>query len=253
MPSCCRSVPLCAIPLHLHESTEDLFRQGAVDTRRTPRSQSEERGRYCRPHGRRASDRTLLHSIRSERGEAEAPRTLRSGGRVVQRALQRAGAGSSFPLTRVDLEDELIRALGAALVEAVIDIQRELESFRTIQKPPVWRHQRVEAQLRRFMRSGATRKLRYALAGRRPRSCTSTSTARPRACSHLTVAEVSKESCHWPVVSGCTMRHSRSLARMRPSNSSCTVEATRSSWAFEFSPEKGDRGYCSMARRSKTG
>jgi predicted ATP-dependent endonuclease of OLD family len=94
--------------------------------------------------------------------------------RVVQRALQRAGAGSSFPLTRadleelgfyvcvVDLEDELIRALGAASVEAVIDAQRELESFRTLQKQPAWRDQNVEAQLRRFMGSGATRKIRYA-------------------------------------------------------------------------------------------
>jgi hypothetical protein len=67
-----------------------------------------------------------------------------------------------FYVCVVDLEDELIRALGAASVEAVIDAQRELDSFRTLQKQPAWRGQRIEAQLRRFMGSGSTRKIRYA-------------------------------------------------------------------------------------------
>jgi hypothetical protein len=62
----------------------------------------------------------------------------------------------------MDLEDELIRALGAAWVEAVIDAQGELASFRTLQKQVAWRGQSTEAQLRRFMGSGATRKIRYA-------------------------------------------------------------------------------------------
>lgn len=93
---------------------------------------------------------------------------------VIRRGLQRAGFGSGLPLTRagmeeldfyacvVDLEDELIRALGAASVMAVIDSQGELDSFRTFQKEPAWRGQRVEAQLRRFMGSGARRKIQYA-------------------------------------------------------------------------------------------
>lgn len=93
---------------------------------------------------------------------------------VVRRALQQAGFGSGFTLTReemeelgfyvcvVDLEDELIRALGAGSVEAVIASQGELDSFRTLQKQPAWRGQRIEAQLRRFMGSGSTRKIRYA-------------------------------------------------------------------------------------------
>lgn len=92
--------------------------------------------------------------------------------RVVRRSLERAGFGA--PLTRedmeelgfyvcvVDLEDELIRSLGSAAVEAVIDAQGELDSFRTLQKQPAWRGQRVEAQLRRFMGSGGRRKIRYA-------------------------------------------------------------------------------------------
>jgi hypothetical protein len=93
---------------------------------------------------------------------------------VVQRRLQRAGFGSASPLTRsdmeelgfyvcvVDLEDELIRALGAAAVEAVIEAQGEIGSFRTFQKEPAWRGQPTEAQLRRFMGSGGSRKIRYA-------------------------------------------------------------------------------------------
>lgn len=93
---------------------------------------------------------------------------------VVRRALQHAVPGSRSPLTRadleelgffvcvVDLEDELIRALGVAGVEAVLDAQGELDSFRTLQKQPAWRGRETEAQLRRFMGSGATRKIRYA-------------------------------------------------------------------------------------------
>lgn len=61
-----------------------------------------------------------------------------------------------------DLEDELIRALGAARVESLLDSQGDLGSFRTLQKQPAWRTKGVEAQLRRFLGSGARRKLRYA-------------------------------------------------------------------------------------------
>jgi hypothetical protein len=89
-----------------------------------------------------------------------------------RRGLERAGLGSH--LTRVDmerlgfhvcvadLEDELIRALGAASVEQVVDAQGELGSFRTLQKQPVWQGRTNEEQLRRFMGSGARRKIRYA-------------------------------------------------------------------------------------------
>jgi hypothetical protein len=62
----------------------------------------------------------------------------------------------------VDLEDELIRALGAATVEDIIESQGEIAAFRTLQKQPEWRGQSVEAQLRLFLGSGATRKIRYA-------------------------------------------------------------------------------------------
>ena len=61
-----------------------------------------------------------------------------------------------------DLEGELIRALGADAVEAVADAHDELNAFRTLQKQPAWRGQPVEEQLRRFMGSGGSRKIRYA-------------------------------------------------------------------------------------------
>jgi len=89
-----------------------------------------------------------------------------------RRGLDRAGLGSD--LTRVemerlgfyvcvaDLEDELIRALGAAAVEDVVDAHGDLGPFRTLQKQPAWQGRPTEEQLRRFMGSGGRRKIRYA-------------------------------------------------------------------------------------------
>jgi hypothetical protein len=61
-----------------------------------------------------------------------------------------------------DLEEELIRALGAARVLEVAEAQGDLGSFRTLQKQPAWQGRQVEEQLRRFMGSGGRRKIRYA-------------------------------------------------------------------------------------------
>jgi hypothetical protein len=89
-----------------------------------------------------------------------------------QRGLERAGLGSNltradmeqlgFYVCVADLEDELIRSLGAASVEQVVDAQGDLGSFRTLQKQPAWQGRTTEEQLRRFMGSGSRRKLRYA-------------------------------------------------------------------------------------------
>ena len=91
---------------------------------------------------------------------------------VVRRGLASAGIGSpgtrsemerlGFYVCVEDLEDELIRAIGAARVEALIDSQGDLGSFRTLQGQPEWRSQPTAAQLRRFLGSGASRKIRYA-------------------------------------------------------------------------------------------
>jgi hypothetical protein len=90
---------------------------------------------------------------------------------VVRRGLASAGIGS--PETRADmerlgfyvcvedLEDELIRAIGVARLEALIDSQGDLGSFHSLQRQPEWRGQPAAAQLRRFLGNGG-RKLRYA-------------------------------------------------------------------------------------------
>jgi hypothetical protein len=92
--------------------------------------------------------------------------------RDFQRGLERAGLGSDltraemerlgFFVCVADLEDELIRAHGAASVEEVVEAQGDLGSFRTLQKQPEWRGRSTEEQLRRFMGSGGRRKIRYA-------------------------------------------------------------------------------------------
>jgi uncharacterized protein (DUF2384 family) len=67
-----------------------------------------------------------------------------------------------FYVCDADLEDELIRTLGAAAVERVVAAQGELRSFRTLQKQAAWHGRSTEEQLRRFMGSGGRRKIRYA-------------------------------------------------------------------------------------------
>src|SRR5215472_8451100 len=61
-----------------------------------------------------------------------------------------------------DLEEELIRALGAEAVERVLEAQDELVSFRRFQAMPQQRLTPVDQQLRRFLGTRATRKIRSA-------------------------------------------------------------------------------------------
>jgi hypothetical protein len=61
-----------------------------------------------------------------------------------------------------DLEDELIRCLGPARVEELIDAEGELGRFRTFQNQPAQRARPIEAQLRRFMGTRGGRKIQYA-------------------------------------------------------------------------------------------
>jgi len=91
---------------------------------------------------------------------------------VFRRALERAGLGRDlsraamehlgFYVCVADLEDELIRALGVVAVEEVIRANGDLHRFRMLQQMPEWRNRATEEQLRRFMGSGARRKIRYA-------------------------------------------------------------------------------------------
>jgi Overcoming lysogenization defect protein-like, TOPRIM domain len=69
--------------------------------------------------------------------------------------------GSATYVCTADLEDELIRALGPARVEAVIAAQGELDSFRNFQNQPAWRGRPVDAQLHRWLRAAHQRNKRY--------------------------------------------------------------------------------------------
>jgi len=92
----------------------------------------------------------------------------------VRRGLERVGLGADLSRTEMeelgffvcdrDLEDELIRALGASRVEQVLEAEGELAVFRTFQRQPEWRFQPVEEQLRRFIGTKSGRKLRAAAA-----------------------------------------------------------------------------------------
>lgn len=89
-----------------------------------------------------------------------------------RRGLERAGLGAGlargglerlgFFVCLADLEDELIRSLGVASVEQVIESQGELRSLRTLQKQPAHRDEPAAAQLRRFMGTRSGRKQLYA-------------------------------------------------------------------------------------------
>ncbi len=89
-----------------------------------------------------------------------------------RRALEQAGFGSDltrsdmevlgFFVCVADLEDELIRVLGPARVEEIVEKEGDLAAFRTLQKQPEWRGREPHDQLRRFMGSGGSRKIRYA-------------------------------------------------------------------------------------------
>ncbi len=88
-----------------------------------------------------------------------------------RRGLERAGLGRrltrgglerlGFYVCVADLEDELIRALGVAAVEQVIEAEGELGPFRTFCRQPAQRGRPRVHQLRRFMGTRSGRKIRY--------------------------------------------------------------------------------------------
>jgi hypothetical protein len=91
---------------------------------------------------------------------------------LFRRALAGAGVGTpatvdemarlGFHVCVEDLEDELIRAATPERVEALFAAQGDLGAFRSLQHQPAWRVRPGVAQMRRFLGSGARRKLRYA-------------------------------------------------------------------------------------------
>lgn len=92
--------------------------------------------------------------------------------RYFRRGLERAGLGAGLTRTAMerlgffvcdaDLEDELIRSLGTAAVEQVVDAEGDLRSLRTFQKQPAQQGRTAEKQLQRFMGTTSGRKAHYA-------------------------------------------------------------------------------------------
>jgi OLD-like protein len=80
---------------------------------------------------------------------------------ALRRALERAGLGLDldraqmerlgFYVCEADLEDELVRCLGAPAVEEILAAHGKLGSFRTYQKQPAHRARTTEEQLRGFL------------------------------------------------------------------------------------------------------
>jgi hypothetical protein len=85
-----------------------------------------------------------------------------AGSGLAQAGLDRAGLERlGFFVCVADLEDELIRSLGAGHVEQLIEVQGELGPFRTFTKQPAQRNRTREQQLRRFMGTRSGRKIHY--------------------------------------------------------------------------------------------
>jgi hypothetical protein len=106
-------------------------------------------GRFLRLYGPDGSDVVLAGLC--DAGEEGA----------LRRALERAGFGGDLDRAQMerlgfyvcdrDLEDELIRCLGAAAVEEVFAAHGKLRSFRTYQKQLAHRARPTEEQLRGFL------------------------------------------------------------------------------------------------------
>jgi hypothetical protein len=88
-----------------------------------------------------------------------------------RRGLDRAGLGPGrtrdglarlgFYVCVADLEDELIRTLGVAAVEQLIEAEGELGPFGTFCRQPAQRGRTRAQQLRRFLGTRSGRKIRY--------------------------------------------------------------------------------------------
>jgi hypothetical protein len=103
------------------------------------------------------------HAIGRFRRRFEGTRIVGLCDEREQDVFLRAGMDPShFHVCVADLEDELVRALGAAQVGVVLAAHGNLDAFRVFQNQPAWRGRPVEAQLRRFLCASDRRKLRYA-------------------------------------------------------------------------------------------
>ena len=116
--------------------------------------------RYLEVYGPRGMDLKLA-GLYDEAEESFFRRGLERAGLGEELALQ-GMEGLGFFMCSADLEDELIRALGAEEVERLVEAVGELRSFRTLQRQPALRDKGLHHQLRRLMGGRSGGKERWA-------------------------------------------------------------------------------------------
>ncbi len=77
------------------------------------------------------------------------------------RAWARVGLAPDFFVCDVDLEDELIRALGVERVTEIIRQEGDVRPLQTFQAQPAQRDRSPQQQLRRFIGTKKGRKIHY--------------------------------------------------------------------------------------------
>jgi Overcoming lysogenization defect protein-like, TOPRIM domain len=99
-------------------------------------------------------------AIRRVAAEHESERVVGLCDAGEERYFRRVLGDATYVCDR-DLEDELIRALGADRVQEVVAAQGELETFRNFQNQVYWRGRPVDAQLRRWLQAADRRRFRF--------------------------------------------------------------------------------------------
>ena len=90
---------------------------------------------------------------------------------VIRAALERAGYGPrldrdglegvGFFACSADLEDELIRAAGDAILARLIELEGDAQPWHTFRRQQAWQDRPMDQQFRRFIRSISERNSRY--------------------------------------------------------------------------------------------
>lgn len=99
-----------------------------------------------------------LYDVAEERFFRQALERVGLGAELSRRGLEALG----FFMCSADLEDELIRAVGAEEVEGIVEAEGELASFRRLQRQLAQRDRSLHDQLRRLMGGRSGNKYRYA-------------------------------------------------------------------------------------------
>ncbi|AQW55707.1 TOPRIM nucleotidyl transferase/hydrolase domain-containing protein [Streptomyces violaceusniger] len=88
-------------------------------------------------------------------------RGLERAGAVQPNAAQPHATQQRFFVCAVDLEDELIRALGVTRVEELVRAEGDLRALQTFLRQPAQRGRASQQQLRRFLSTKKGRKIHY--------------------------------------------------------------------------------------------